>query len=880
MMENVTRTDGGEYAGNAIRTVEITQNGIPVPIFVLETQNTSYVFRADEAGNLVHLYYGEKIGLTNACREQVIVMADAASQKCVNQNGCSIIQDSVLKNQCLDDVCLEVSFRGKGDMREPFLELVYEDLSMTSDFRYEGFRLSALKENPDNMPGAYFENENTVSNADNNSSDNNASDNNASDNSAIDNGVSDNTGENASSDNNDVNVTFGKDMVNLVIIMKDRNSSLTLELNYTVFADCDCITRFARLIRNKSKNDTDVANDNVIKVKRLMSAQLDLEADELKITSFHGDWAREMGRFDTLLQAGKFINDSSSGFSSNKANPFVMFGERALTEQSGECYAMNLIYSGNHRESMDLGGHCKARALTGINPDFLEWELEDTLCSPEAVLTFTNKGYQGISANMHRFVREHIVRGSWKHKERPVLLNSWEAAYFDISEKKLLRLAKAAADIGIELFVMDDGWFGKRNDDTSSLGDWYDNTEKLPQGIAGLGAKIRKLGMMFGIWVEPEMISENSELYKKHPEWAVRIPGKPHSLGRNQMLLDLTNKAVRSYIIESMTDVFKRSGASYVKWDMNRHMSDYFGSELKNQGEFAHRYITGLYEILGELTRRFPDILFEGCASGGNRFDLGMLCYMPQIWASDNTDAVSRASIQNGYSYGYPQSVIGAHVSGCPNHQTLRNTPLATRFAVSAAGLLGYELNLCDLRTDELSEIKEEILLYKKWRSVLQFGSFYRLKDNVSFGGERRSFDSGLVGWQIVSEDKKMSVAIMLNGLCIPNYSHRSLKAVGLDDKTVYRFYNRTLKYDIHRMGDLINTMAPVHVKPDSMLHGVISKFVKLDGETEDYKILGSILNKNGVQLAQGYAGTGFGTNTAIYQDFDARMYFMECADD
>lgn len=775
-------------------------------IFSLNTEHTSYVFYADEKGNLIHLYYGQKINLKGI---------EATIPQWINPNGCSIIADKDNPNLCLDDVCLEISTRGKGDMREPFVEIEYEDGTKTSDFRYENYRMEKVKQHPKDLPGAYDDSQKAQS---------------------------------------------------LVIVMSDRNSAVKLEIVYSVFEACDCITRFARIINYDATK---------IKILRLMSAQLDADSSEWKISSFHGDWAREMQRYDVLLQSGKFVNDSSTGFSSNKANPFIMFGNKLLQEESGEGYACNLLYSGNHREIIEAGSHAKMRMLTGINPDFFEWTLEqgEEFDSPEAVLTFSTEGYQGISKCMHEFVREHIVRGEWKRKERPILLNSWEATYFDVHEKKILKLAKAAADAGIELFVLDDGWFGNRNSDNEALGDWFDNKEKLPQGLKGLSEKIHAMGLKFGIWVEPEMISEDSRLYREHSDWAIQIPQKSHALGRNQMILDLTKEDIQDYVIETMSDVFIRSNADYVKWDMNRHISDYYSQGLtaQRQGEFAHRYIKGLYRIMQILTERFPHILFEACASGGNRFDLGMLCYMPQIWASDCTDAVSRANIQNGYSYGYPQSVIGAHVSGCPNHQTLRVTPLASRFAIASAGILGYECNLCDVKPDELQEIKEQIKLYKEWRTVLQYGQLYRLHDTM----QNTPFDTDVVRWNIVSENKQKAVGIVLQGQSIANYSHRSFRTRGLDNEKQYIFTNRFLKYDIRRMGDLINTIAPIHVKQDSFVHDMISKWVKLDGENEKFVISGSILNKVGVQLSQSYSGTGFGKNTALYQDFDARMFLI-----
>ena len=780
--------------------------------FLLETEHTTYAFCVDQAGNLQHLYYGEKINMGVSWQNAL----EALKMRVFNPNGCSIIQDKTCPAVSLDDVCLEVSGRGKGDMAQPFVELFYADGSRTSDFRFKDFEIME-KQVPEGLPGAYDE-----------------------------------TGKAQS----------------LVLNMEDRNSEARLTLIYSVLEDCDCITRFA-VVKNEGSEP--------VTLQRLMSTQLDLHSrGRQKIVSFHGEWAREMQPCETILQSGSFQIESTTGFSSNKANPFFICGEADAKEDYGACYGFNLIYSGNHRESIECNAHGRVRVLQGIHPDFLEKVLDEgeSFASPEAVLTFSKEGYGGISRNMHRFVREHIVRGTWKKKERPVLINSWEAMYFDVKERKLLKLAKQAAAVGIELFVLDDGWFGERGNDQKALGDWQDNLEKLPDGLGGLSAKIHAMGMKFGIWVEPEMISEDSKLYREHPEYAVQIPGKAHAEGRNQLLLDLTQPEVQNRILADMSDVFTRGQVDYVKWDMNRHLSDYYSPALpkEKQGEFAHRYLLGLYRILGELTSRFPDILFEGCASGGNRFDLGMLCYMPQLWVSDCTDAVARAKIQNGCSFGYPQSVMGAHVSSCPNHQTLRVTPLYSRFAVACGGILGYECNLCDLSKEELKKIREQVSFYKKWRRVLQFGEFYRLH-GLSKEGER---DTDVIRWNFVAQDREKAVGILLNGLVHANDTHRYFRSKGLDDTKQYHFYHIPQKVDIARMGDLINTASPVHIRPNSVIHQVVTHLITLEGETEEFHVPGDLLNKAGVVLSPNFGGTGFETGTALFQDFDARIYLME----
>ncbi|MBR6478387.1 MAG: alpha-galactosidase, partial [Lachnospiraceae bacterium] len=424
-------------------------------------------------------------------------------------------------------------------------------------------------------------------------------------------------------------------------------------------------------------------------------------------------------------------------------------------------------------------------------------------------------------------------------------------------------------------------WFGNRNDDTSSLGDWTENKKKLPNGLHGLAKKVNAMGLDFGLWVEPEMVNVDSDLYRAHPEWVLEIPGWPHSEGRNQRILDLSNPAVQDYLIGEMTRVFSSANITYVKWDMNRIYGDAYSQALPadQQGEVIHRCQLGLYRCMKELTEAFPQILFEGCASGGNRFDLGILCYFPQIWGSDNTDALCRGEIQNGYSYGYPQSVIGAHVSSCPNHQTLRVTPLETRFTVACFGILGYECNLSDMKKEDLDAIKEQIALYKEWRSVFQFGQWIRGRCYGPGAGSvsnLREQEGNLQEWFCVSEDGKREVMALLQRFAIPNGHSQRIRARGLDPEKTYRFTNRLLKYNVKGFGDLVNMVAPIHIKQDSLIHNVVAKFVKMDGETEDYLLRGDVLMRGGVNLKQPFGGTGYNDQVRYFQDFGARMYFVE----
>ena len=644
----------------------------------------------------------------------------------------------------------------------------------------------------------------------------------------------------------------------LIIKLKCNNYSEVLELHYSVFEERDVIVKSSKII------NTGLAP---VYVRRLMSNQLDFESFDYVFTTFTGAWAREMERKDNRISSGKYVNSSYTGTSSNRANPFVMLSEEKTTEDSGICYGINLIYSGNHYECCEVNSYGKLRFVSGINPNSFEYRLEvgEELEAPESVMTFSPNGFNGMSQRMHSFVRNCIVRGTWKKKLRPVLLNSWEAAYFDINESKLLRLAKAGKEAGIELFVMDDGWFGQRDDDSSSLGDWFVNKKKLPNGVGGLCKKINDLGLMFGIWIEPEMVNVKSELYRTHPDWTIEIPGKNHSEGRNQRILDLANPDVVDYMIKQIEELLSSANIDYVKWDMNRTFTDYYSNYLpkERQGETGHRYVLGLYKMMKTLTQKFPKILFEGCSAGGNRFDLGILSYFPQIWASDNTDAVYRVKAMTSYSYGYPMSTVTAHVSACPNHQTLRTTPLQTRFNVAAFGVCGYECNFCDMNKEELKEIKTQINIYKEWRNILQYGHFYRGRnDNIH-------------EWTCVSDDKKKALGMIMQELVVPNTQFHQYFPKGLDKKSKYSFNNREIRYNIKEFGDLVNTVSPIHIKQDSLMHNVLAKHVTMPGETEQYIASGSVL-MGGVKLKQAFAATGYNENTRYFQDFASRIYFME----
>ena len=769
------------------------------PVFVLDTDNTTYLFAVTPSRHLEHLYYGGKIRIDKA--------EDCAHirERHEFELGNCISYDKKFPQVMLEDMCLEMSGAGHGDIREPFVSLVYPDGSRSVDFLYEKSTLSNQKEPLQTLPCAYTENGKTEH-----------------------------------------------------LTVELRDGALVMELHYTVYPACDVITRSAVLL---NEGDT-------VQVERLMSMQLDMPFGGAAVTSFHGAWGREMNRHTAALPVGKLVLESRTGCSSNRVNPFFMVHSPDANEASGSVYGFNLIYSGTHYAAAEVNAYGKTRVVSGIQPEGFRWLLEKDgrFETPEAVMTYSENGFTGQSQNMHRFVRSHIVRGVWRDRPRPVLLNSWEACYFNINEKSLVSMARSAKDLGVELLVMDDGWFGERDNDRCSLGDWTPSVRKLPGGLRSLAEKIIAEGLKFGIWVEPEMVNTDSRLYRKHPDWAMAIPGKRHSEGRTQRVLDLANPEVQDFLIQKMSEVFSSAPVSYVKWDMNRIFSDVYSPYLpaERQGETAHRYIMGLHRVADTLAKSFPDILFEGCASGGNRFDLGMLCWFPQIWGSDNTDAICRAHIQEGYSYGYPQSCVGAHVSASPNHQTLRRTPLATRFAVAAFGALGYECDVRGLPSAEKQAIREQIALYKKWREVMQFGDFYRITEG------------NLHRWTCVSPDKSRAVVLLLQELTEANVQAHRLQLRGLDPDKTYRLYNIPGRVDVRTFGSLINTVTPVHVRQDSVLHNVIAKQVKMNGETENVTATGSVLMHTGVMLSPAFSGSGFNEKVRIFPDFAARLYFLE----
>ena len=590
-----------------------------------------------------------------------------------------------------------------------------------------------------------------------------------------------------------------------------------------------------------------------IRLQKCMSFSLDLPGDYV-MTTFHGGWSAEMRRMDNRVGGAKITNESRTGASSNQHNPGFLLWEKDTTENAGVAYGFNLIYSGNHYASAQRAQTGFTRVMQGINPSNFYKKLApgEVFETPEAVLCWSDEGLNGLSKRMHKFVNEHIVPEYWRGRPRPVLYNSWEGCMFDFNQRRLLDLADRAKNLGCELFVLDDGWFGVRNHDKCSLGDYNVNTKKLPEGMGGLAKKITAKGMQFGLWFEPESVSPDSDLYRAHPDWALTDEFEP-ILGRHQLLLDLTKKEVRDYIVDSVTGILDNAEISYVKWDMNRHSIAL--------GEKTHEFILGLYDILNRVFGPRPHILLESCSSGGNRFDLGMICYSPQVWCSDDTDPIERLTIQGNLSYLYPQSTMGAHVSAAPHSQTLRNTPLYTRGNVSFFGCLGYELDLKHLLPVEVKEIQNQIACYKQYRELFQYGTFTRTD----------------LGWQV--SDSNIAIAGVFHKLVSAGSGYERLRVKGLQKEKTYHLRSLEQKIRVGQFGNLLKHVVPVNLKPNGLVVSTADAHYALPDGGEDFTASGAALS-SGVPLKALFRGTGYGLDQRNQGDFGSNVYIIEPVED
>lgn len=563
----------------------------------------------------------------------------------------------------------------------------------------------------------------------------------------------------------------------LKITLYDKLIRCKLILNYTIFSDFAAIARNARF-----QND----GDERLVLNRAMSMCVDFSDSDYEMVHLDGAWGRERHVKCHSLDQGIQSISSIRGASSSEHNPFLALKRPNTDEQQGEVYGFSLVYSGNFLAQAEVDTHGATRILLGIHPQSFSWELNkgESFQTPEAVLSYSPCGLNRMSQTYHKLYRTRLARGVWRDRVRPILINNWEATSFDFDEELIMNLAGQAKALGIEMFVLDDGWFGKRNNDNAGLGDWYVNLEKIPDGISGLSKKVEALGLKFGLWFEPEMVNKDSNLYRMHPDWILSTPQRRESHGRNQYVLDFSSPKVVDYIYSLMSKTLRESAISYVKWDMNRYITECFSraSSPQQQGKVMHRYILGVYSLYEKLIQEFPTILFEGCASGGARFDPGMLYYAPQSWTSDDTDAVERLKIQYGTSIVYPLSCMGAHVSDVPNQQVLRTTPLETRANVAYFGVFGYELDLNKLSEKEKSIIKEQVDFAKQYRSLIQRGLFYRLKS---------PFEGDDCAWMVVSEDRSEALVGYYKFLNRSNTSDIQLRLCGLSDAVSYKIMSR-----------------------------------------------------------------------------------------
>lgn len=579
----------------------------------------------------------------------------------------------------------------------------------------------------------------------------------------------------------------------LEIDLADEQTGITVTLSYTVFRDFDAIARSMR-IRNGGGRPVQLLN--------VASASVDLPNRAFDLIHLTGSWVRERHVQRQRVVPGRFAAESRRGASSHPQHPFLALLDPHADETSGEVFGFSLVYSGSFSAAVETDTYFCPRVTLGLHPDEFSWQLDpgETFHSPEAVLVHSAEGLGEMSRTFHALYRTRLARGNFRDEPRPSYVNNWDATYFDFDEKKLLNLAKLGAEAGIEMFVLDDGWFGKRDGDNCSLGDWVVDRRKLPDGLEGLARKINGMGMKFGLWFEPEMISPDSDLYRAHPDWCLHVPGRERKLSRHQLVLDFSRPEICDYIIESVAAVLRSAPIEYVKWDMNRNMTEVGSAALPahRQRETAHRYILGLYHVLETLITDFPHILFEGCASGGGRFDPGLLHYMPQSWTSDNSDAVSRLKIQFGTSLVYPLSAMAAYISESPNQQHGRITPLDTRFNVALTGAFGYGEDLETIPPDELAAIKGQVAFYKEHRELLAKGALHRLRD---------TFQSNEAAWSIVAPDRSEALAFHVNILVEANVLGTLLRLRGLDAAASYQVsgIEKPMKGDV-----LINVGLPV----------------------------------------------------------------------
>ncbi|MFZ2694882.1 MAG: alpha-galactosidase [Lactococcus raffinolactis] len=623
----------------------------------------------------------------------------------------------------LDVISQEFPSYGHGDFRNPAVQIKQTNGSSITEFVYDSYEIISGKPILDGLPATYVEGD--------------------------------------------------EEAETLVITLIDKLLNLKLKLSYTIYAQRNVIARNALLENNGTAP---------VVIEKLASLSVDLPEQDLELISLPGRHVKEREIERQTIQRGTRIIDSKRGTSSHQSNPFIAIVEPKTDEFTGTAIGLTLVYSGNHEMLVERDQFSQTRVMAGINPFGFEWALESdaSFQSPEALLVYSDQGLNGMSQTFHDLLQNRLARGQYRQAERPILINNWEATYFDFDTDKIKKIVDSAADLGIELFVLDDGWFGKRDDDTSGLGDWFENTEKLKGGLKGIADYVHQKNMTFGLWFEPEMVNADSDLFRQHPDYALQIPGRSMSTSRDQYVLDFSRKEVRETITAQMRAILDTIDIDYIKWDMNRNLTEVYSATASaaHQGEVFHRYVLGLYEMLEELTTDYDHILWEGCSGGGGRFDAGFLHYMPQSWTSDNTDAVERLDIQYGTSLVYPISSMGAHVSAVPNHQTYRETGLEIRGDVAMSGVFGYELNLQDMTQAEKAVVLEQVAFYKTHRKLLQYGKFHRLLS---------PFESDQTAWLFVNGDQSQAIGFYFRKYAESAGPLRTLKFTGLAPEKTYQ---------------------------------------------------------------------------------------------
>ena len=691
--------------------------------FILETKNSSYLMAVSRYGNLLHMYYGDRIPDTDL--DYLLTFHDRGFSPNPNEAG----NDRTFS---LDFLPQEFSTSRGGDYRSPSVELVWGEGGASFLGRVAGYEILEGAEKVFGMPSLW--------------------------------------------------ASAGEQVNTLEITLEDPVSQAEVKLSYVVFEDKDVIARSVRLINRGEK---------AIRLERLMSATVDFRGSDYDMIYFTGRHAMEREFQRIPVWDGIHSIGSGRGSSSHQYNPFAIICEKGCGEDEGQCWGFSLIYSGNFTIEAEKDQYKNLRVHTGISSRNFSFLLEagEEFQTPQAVLARSGKGLTGLSHIYHRIFRENLCRSPFRKKPRPILLNSWEAAYFDFDGEKILQIAREAAGLGVELFVLDDGWFGKRDNDSAGLGDWTVNRDKLKMDLKDMSDRIHEMGMQFGIWVEPEMVSEDSDLYRRHPDWCLRDPGRPAVRGRYQLVLDLSRRDVCDYLIGTLNGIVEQAKIEYVKWDANRSIAEAWSALLdrKHQGEVLHRYMLGLYYVMDQVILKHPEVIFCGCSGGGGRFDPAMLYYQPQIWCSDNTDAVNRLKIQYGTSFAYPMSTMEAHVSVCPNHMTGRSVPFATRGIVAMGGIFGYELDPVKMTEEEKEACREQIRFYKKYCRVVMDGDDYRLTNPY----ENRYFTA----WQHVSQDQKKSLVGIVVTDREANDPQRFLRLKGLKEDGFYKIEGWKGKY-------------------------------------------------------------------------------------